>query len=239
VTTKPRKLPKSKRTIVVNTNEFVGMLTEIARFAGTDVTLPMLNGVLLHAAPGLLAATATDRFKLAQIRTGGVGALPDSLIRLGDVKRTITVLKGADVADNATLVRDEQTLTITTTSVTLRIEVAEVDFPNVATIFNGLTPTEGQFVAILPQQLAPFAAVAKAYREPLRMQVNGEVRPTLVSIGDNFRGLVMPCRLSDGQRSEAPLILPQREQAKQAPNLANAVADAKQSAAKTGRKKAA
>ena len=53
-------------TAVVNVGEFAAMLTDLMRTAGTDQTLPMINGVLLHTGavnkqPVLKSPTKTAR----------------------------------------------------------------------------------------------------------------------------------------------------------------------------------
>lgn len=218
--TTTRKLPKSKRTITVSTPLFVHMLTDLVRFASPDKTLPMINAVRLHSAVlqggGVLVGTATDRFKLAQTHTAGEGALPDSLVRLADCKRALTVLKGySGPGDLLTLVQDGPTLTLNHTAVTLRFDLLAVDFPKVERLLaDDTNPSSEQRITLRAEHLGAFTAVSARRREPMRVRLQGERKPTLIQIGDTFRGLVMVVRPPDEGVRDVPVFLSHAEQAK-------------------------
>jgi hypothetical protein len=213
-------------TTTVTAGELRAMLVDAARTAGDDPTLPMLRGVLLHTAPKgdgtVLVATSTDRFMLGQIHIPAQGSLAHEVfVDLDSVKRAVKLLALANPAGNVNLSIVDDTVTLRASDLSMAFETYAPtvgpgaqrvpDFPQFAKIFDSKLNTEERNVAIGPGLFATVAAIAKSRGEQIRFQVQGERRPVVFEIGEQYRGLVMP------QRATAvdlvPLFIPPAETA--------------------------
>lgn len=239
--TKARTAPT---TCTVDTAALLGLLTDIARTASTDDVMPMINGVLLHTASHdktpVLVATSTDRFHLGQAHIECTGGIPESFVRLDDIKRLIAVLKPLahgeslleiSAADNALAFNvDGMAMTLPTSE-----ELPK--WPKIGPLFSTDRNSAEQHTAIAPRLMATMTAVAKARGESLRIQFQGANRPVIVLIGDAYRALVMPVRVSDRQ-ADVPVFVPPAEQAALAAE-AKRKAAAERAAARKAAKEAA
>lgn len=208
-------------TTTCTAGNLAGLLTDVLRFAGTDISMPMLNGVLLHTVKHnggvVLAATATDRFTLAQGNIDATGALPrECFIRSDDARRLLAMLKLSDSLVELSVADDA--LTASGGNVQCTVPLGREDFPKVAQIIAShqarqAEPGPVRFNARLFER---FTAVAKATGDrsgPLTVTHTAPNKPAFVTIGERFRGLVMPMRIPDGQLADVPFFAPPSEQA--------------------------
>lgn len=220
-----KKAPEPGCTVDVG--QFLELLTDVARASSTDPTLPMINGVLLHGdtydGKSLLVATATDRFILAHASVNATGApLPESFIRLDDVKRIIAVLR--------TLPRGSTLLEIgTSKDKAVRFSAREASvtadppfdppsnfgFVSFRKLFEVETPAkDANQVGVNGVLLSRLTAVARSRREYMHIRVAGRNQPTVVQIGQRFRALIMPVRTDEPDA--LPVFVPPSESAKEA-----------------------
>lgn len=215
-----RKKP-DPHTVTVKTGEFAAMLTDLMRTAGTDATLPPINGVLLHTTvvdkQTLLVGTSTDRFKFGQANIDGTGGIPQSFLKLPDCKRLAAVLKLADregdLVIDAIADSDAPVLNFMTDDLTICLAPNDLAFPTMGNVVKKAEMEADPRTAIRPEQLAPFTMIAKARGEGLRVHVQGAEKPIHVEIGSRYRGLVMPYLVGDPV--EVAWHLPPAEVAKQ------------------------
>ncbi|HEU5475668.1 MAG TPA: hypothetical protein VFV67_33935 [Actinophytocola sp.] len=212
-------------TCTVTTGGLRTLLATVARFAGTDDTLPMIKSVMLHTAMHRqvpqLVATATDRFVLGQMHIEATGALPgDKLVPLDEVKRALAMLKLADPLSLIELSVVDDGLRLAGNRMTITLELRDDSFPKVGKLFDTPKPTEpvGE-VAFNGPFLAKFSAVAKEIsegmpgRHSMRVEHSSKTRPAFITIGDCFRGLIMPMRMPDEGMPEVPFFISATEQA--------------------------
>lgn len=206
-------------TCTVNAGQFVEALRDLIRTAGDDTTLPMLYGVLLHTdtfnGKTVLVGTSTDRFRLGQSHIECTGSIEQMLVSLDDCKRLLTILKLYAKVETATLlefVPEDGNLTVRFGSVVLPVGPTTMPkhFPKLAKIFANTAVTPEREAAFNAKFLGVFASIADARRERLHVQMMGEMRPMLITIGQHYRGLLMPTR----EKPEAlPWFVPANEQA--------------------------
>lgn len=222
---------KKPNPITVDAGQCLSLLTNVARAAGTDNWMPMINGVLLHGdvhdGKPVLVATATDRFIMVQASIDATGdPLPEVLVPLDEVKRVAVVLRslpkattllevsapGAGVALFAA-----RSASVTTEPAT-EVGVSAPEFPPFRELYKPRGIKEGDDPARFagsPLHLTRLAAIAKAYGEPMRIQMFGPANPAHVLIGERCRAMVMPMRLGE-EPSMRPLFIPQSEQKREA-----------------------
>lgn len=203
--TDPKTLPV---TFQISAREFVDTLTTALTFALRDSTLPMLDGVDLNIHKGQLVTTATDRFRLALIRSE-IDELEGKDGRLGFLdyaaaRRLIALVKPAGRGAGMILV--PLTVTVADGKITVDNKSERVTVP-ISTI---VTPPDviklitesiareaksSRDWSVNPKLLASFATASRGDMAAVR--VNDPTRPLIVSIGDNFIGLLMPVRMGD------------------------------------------
>lgn len=212
--------------LTVNPSCLHGMLTDLSRSAGTDTTLPMLNGILLHSDvkgdAAVLVGTSTDRFRFAQAHEPATGEIPATYVRLAQVRQLLDALKPYvrthDLLCEVTVdERVKLTLKLpgdlVLPAVTITVHCSDdSDFPKAAKILdNAATSGEGQ-LAFSPAYVAAFSAIAKRRNEHLRIESSyAEGKPSLFYIGDRYRGLLMPVRLHGDEGGISPTFVPPRE----------------------------
>ena len=195
-------------TFQINAREFVDTLTTALTFALRDSTLPMLDGVDLNIFKGQLVTTATDRFRLALIRSE-IEELDGQDGRLGfldyiTTRKLIALVKPAgrgrgimSVPLTVTVADSKLTVDNKSEKVTVAISTV-VEHPNVIKLITESIVREAKSSrdwAVNPKLLASFAAASRG--EMAAVRVNDPTRPLIVSIGDNFVGLLMPVRMGD------------------------------------------
>jgi hypothetical protein len=192
-------------TTTVDAREFAGMLTDVARTAGRDKYLPMLNGVNLygstHKGKAVLVAASTDRFSLSQAFMEAEGPkLREVFVSLDAVKRVIAWVKST-FADKSldpklSIKAGEKGLTFEFHGAAITEPYSEaMDVPPLSKVIDGKDRKEAP-ATFNGRVLAPFVQVAIRRDEYMRV-VTTENRPAEILIGDNFRGLAMPVRMPE------------------------------------------
>ncbi|MFY2788501.1 hypothetical protein [Rhodococcus sp. MALMAid1271] len=203
--TDPKTLPV---TFSIQSREFVDTLTTALTFALRDSTLPMLDGVDLNIFKGQLVTTATDRFRLALIRSE-IDELDGADGRLGfldyaTARKLIALMKPAGRGRGMTLAPLTVTVADGRLTVDNRLEKVTVAISTVVTppdVIKLITESIAREAkssrdwAVNPKLLASFARASSG--EMAAVRVNDPTRPLIVSIGDNFIGLLMPVRMGD------------------------------------------
>lgn len=212
--------------LTVNPSGLHGMLTDLSRSAGIDVTMPMLNGILLHADTKddatVMVGTSTDRFRFGQAHEPASGEMPPTFVRMAQVKQLLDALKPYvrthDLLCEVTVdERVKLTLKLpgdlVLPAVTITVHCSDdSDFPKAAKILD-IAPIEGVGqVGFNPAYVAAFSAIAKRRNEHLRIDVSHEAeKPSLFYIGDRYRALLSPVRLRSDQMGVPPTFVPPRE----------------------------
>ena len=184
------------------------MLTDVRPFASTDRILPSICQVRIESNDSSILASATDRFTLGISRTDYSGegfavniatSNIDNIIRLSKTPRAMResrtveiLLVGSGTAQSVKF--------IYSTGEELSALTETTDFPK----FRQLLPEESidekaqgrVAVTYDAARLAKFAKVSGSeHMNVISRGRDGEVgKPTIVTIGDHFIGLIMPSR---------------------------------------------
>jgi len=188
------------------------ILTAAKAFASTDPTMPMLGTVRIEATETHIIAVATDRFTLGVARADYAG---EAFIATLDRSHVDTLIKMAK-----TVKRDESWREVTvdivdavhtyeptviefrfTTGESLSVRTSDHDFPKFRQLIPSATLLETENVT--PVKLASFDASKLAQftkvpgHERMALWIR-DSKPTVVRIGDDFIGLIMPVRQPEG-----------------------------------------
>ncbi|MFF0823020.1 hypothetical protein ACFYUR_21885 [Micromonospora haikouensis] len=208
-------------TTTISTSNLAQALRAVTPCASRDITLPDLCVVQLQAAPGLLTATATDRYVIGHARQAATGALsrPRYLHRR-DAKNLrdelVSYMEDRESGlDPVTIAEhDDDCLRVTFGPVTMHcVEPSVGKFPDVAAVLATL-PTEPTAeglhapVSLSHRVLRPLlkAAEADPYNPP-RLLFDGPRKPVRVEIGNWFIGAAMPVKLR-GDEQPVPVEMP-------------------------------
>lgn len=198
-------------SIKLPANELHGLLTDLKRTTGTDKTLPMLQTVYLHsdriADQDVLLGASTDRFTLGMCYTATDGAdLPPARVDRADVDTLLAQLDKRDAAPvELDCTADTVTLHHLHGATTVR-QAAESPFPRVGRLFHKLgTPADGEQIGYNPAYLERFTAIGKRRKqEGMFRIIPGSASPTTAThilIGERYRGLIMPVRHQETDRT--------------------------------------
>jgi hypothetical protein len=188
------------------------VITEAKNFAGRDATSPMLQNVRIEATETQLLAVATDRFMLGASRadyTGEAftvsieGQQVDALMRMAKTAsrdmqwREVNIERRDDDSDSVIEFRfnSGEALTVTPSA---------HEFPKygqlipTTTLLETESPHESTVIGFNAANLAKFAKIDGAHA--MRVYSRGD-KPTVVLIGDDFAGLIMPVRIPDDRRT--------------------------------------
>lgn len=200
------------RKTTLPVGDFFAMLTDTIRTSGTDQVLPMICGVLLHTATvarkPVLVATSTDRFTLGQAHAPTVGRIPDVWIPLADAKRILTVIKAGGIdGDLGIAVHTDHRVVFTTDTVSATVtgDGLTPAFPPVGELFNETAAKPTAETMLSPAYLKRFSDIAKARGEYLAVQMQDRHKPVHITIGDRYRGLIMPVRAPASIADPAPV----------------------------------
>ena len=188
-------------TATVSANQLRSLIADLLRTAGTDSTLPMLMGIRLHAdtfaGQKVIVGFSTDRFTMGQVHIDATGGLPETFLPGPSCKRALTVLKVIDPAALVELNVDDGHLSFAGDGLTVRVPTEQVEFPKAHRIFESLEkiePTPGVVAAFEPRYFGRFATIARGRGEPMHIGLTTAGTATLITIGDRYRGLLMPMR---------------------------------------------
>jgi DNA polymerase III beta subunit, central domain len=73
---------------------FLDLISDALATASTDPLLPALTAVHLHTQQGMLVATSTDRYALAQVHVGCEGELPPVVLLGSDLRNVLRIFRG-------------------------------------------------------------------------------------------------------------------------------------------------
>lgn len=203
------------------------VLTVASTFAGSDKTLPMLTAVRLDFTESQVTGAGTDRFVLGVQRADYSGEAFSALITTDDVKTIARVAKtatrdrgwreaeieiqrekswpaGADYRDPAAAVEraDGRVVSVSfrfNSGEAITVQTLDSEFPKYKQLIPADVIAMGDDIATVKgfnaSYLAKFAKVPGSYQ--MKLIVGKDTRPSVVSIGDDFIGLIMPVRLAD------------------------------------------
>lgn len=179
------------------------ILTDVRQFASTDRTLPALMQIRIETQGGNITAAATDRFTMGVSRADYNGeeiaanvsvANVDNLLRLAKTSRRDAPARAVDIA----IVGNTLEFGFSTGE-SLTVQTEQADFPRWQQLLpkeaipgNGITDATISYNA---GRLARFAKVAGSER--MQIVNRGRHKPSIVCIGDDFVGLIMPVRAPD------------------------------------------
>lgn len=206
------------RNVLKASDLYTAIADAVNFMAPTAVNLPMLDAMSLEFTPGQLIVAATDRFTLGVSRVEYSGAAFTVLIAGKDAKALVKMAK--------TLKRDERSREVEAEfaesgdAVTFRfssgealtVRAQDLAFPK----WRHLLPSDESRMGSVegtgyaPSLLAKFAKVRVDERHKMAVfptaQQSGRPGPTIIRIGPDFIGLVMPVRAvgDSGWRYDRP-----------------------------------
>lgn len=199
-------------TFNIDAADFLRGLNNAWLFAGRDIYLPVLRGVQIEGNKSGLRFIATDRYLLGVTTVEAKVPTFTFLVRGDDVVLLTKLFnpKSGDltvtVGDGAMRVEPAKDL-IGAANVVVTCPPEEGKYPDVDKILDGSwTKSQekpeykaGDVLGLNPRYLAKFARVKSDHGDnaAMRVTVTSAQAPVLVSIGDNFRGCIMPVRLSE------------------------------------------
>ena len=190
------------------------VIAAVLPHASDDKTLPGINCVRVELSAHSFLATATDRYSLGVCRA----ALTDWDDKAKKVKKVVASLRPDDIKRLLAFLRPNRTLpatwTLTTSALSvavssgdsITISTAESDgYPDWRALFSGVANREaepGPEMAFTPRIVDHFHKTAKALGYPhMHWNFVSPLKPVIVQIGEEFVGMLMPCRLSDDEKS--------------------------------------
>jgi hypothetical protein len=188
------------------------VITEAKNFAGRDAALPTLQNVLIEATETQLVAVATDRFLLGASRADYAGEAftisieaqqVDALLRMAKTAsrdtqwREVTVERRDDNSHNLVDFRFNSGEAITVTPSVHEFPKYQQLIPT-TTLLETETRHESPVIGFNAANLAKFAKIDGAHA--MRVYPRGD-KPTVVLIGEDFAGLIMPVRIAEDHRA--------------------------------------
>jgi hypothetical protein len=215
---------------VVKAVELHRWLSDVQPFRGYDDTLPMLTGTHVEWDGKRFLAATTDRFTMGISRldvpeTGVANGLEDadfmlapndvaSILRIAKTARKdadwrhVTISRVGVIQAGSTAVPPTFTYRFKFFSgETLEVKPFDVEFPKFKQLLPTGEPVARALSAFTVDYLAKFAKVANDRSGRIKLysfddNEFGGARPTMVLIGDNFIGLIMPVRCEDAKWSK-------------------------------------
>lgn len=184
------------------------VLASTLPFADSDASLPVLCALEITAAADRLEVAATDRHVLgitgtaASVEGDAVPFLVPSKLATALV-RSLKTQRHAEITITADVVRGRVgriTVAAPDTGWQESHTLEEIgEFPKVRKLFpeEGTTGPGVSVIGLDPLLLAKFAKVkvSGGARPAARLSLTAERKPVRVDIGEDFRGLIMPCAL--------------------------------------------
>ena len=187
------------------------VIAEAKNFAGRDATLPMLQNVRIEATETQLVAVATDRFLLGVSRADYAGEAftvnvegqqVDALLRIAKTARRdeqwreVTLERRDDGSRTMVEFRFNSGESITVTP-------SDREFPKFRQLLPATQTLETETLTMdgfgfNAANLAKFAKIDGSHA--MRVYTRGS-KPTVVLIGDDFVGLIMPVRIDEDRRT--------------------------------------
>ena len=184
------------------------VMSDALAFAGTDATIPALNGIRLETVQRGetvdIIAVATDRFTLGVSRVDGSGdilpgfnlALPDAK-NVARIAKTVARMQDSRTVDIETDECTQNVVFVFSSGESVTVRTSDHEFPR----WRQLLPTDDEGMAddvsgigYTPEYLAKFAKVAASKRNPMRFFPRA-MKPGVVMVGDDFMGIIMPVKI--------------------------------------------
>lgn len=180
------------------------IITDVRPFASTDKLLPALTQVRIETSSGNITAITTDRFTMGVSRADYSGediaanisvTNIDNLLRLAKTSRKDAPARAVDIN-----IVGPHTLEFSfSTGESLTVQTEQTDFPR----WQQLLPQEvipgnqtaDVTISYSAANLAKFAKVCGSHE--MQIVNRGRHKPSIVCIGDDFVGLIMPVRAQD------------------------------------------
>jgi hypothetical protein len=199
------------------------LLATTLPFASLDDALPVVAAIELRGIGGYLLATATDRYVFAVQRAkvsdeetnDGEGFY--ALVSSKDAKHILSTFKPAKGQDDAsiTLTVDGSQLRVASAGgagmfagaddLAATYTLRDGAYPKIASVLSGWKPGKPGDTFYNPEKLGRFAGIA-ARHETVRLVPGEKQRATVVLIGADFLGAIMPVDV--GGEPDADLLLP-------------------------------
>jgi DNA polymerase III sliding clamp (beta) subunit (PCNA family) len=176
------------------------LLAGVSTHAHKRDDLPTLNSVKIWATGGSIYAVATDRYRLIEGKRAGEGDIDPAVIRLSDIKRIITLIKGHEtnlpIILPVTITRAGDLVSVSIAGDSLTLTAWECNYPPHDHLFQA---AEGEGVAIPsitfnPAYFSDYAKITDYPKAGVRVQFYGENKPIRVELGENWRALLMPMK---------------------------------------------
>lgn len=203
------------QTLEITARDLKHLVTPLLPMVDTSGMLP-LEAVNFEVRDGWLLGTATDRFRLALHRTRTATKHFDALVSARSLRTILATFKASRFADpvleltvdgGQLLVEQAEAMELEFLSATMRFALVDGPFPDIAeVILEALNGTHGarksnDWFGVNAGYLADWRhAVTKG--SPLYVQVGPSPnRPVIIAVGDDFIGLQMPMRYTEGEPS--------------------------------------
>lgn len=198
------------QTIALTGSDFKKLLGSAVPFvAKKGGAAPVLESIRLETREGEIQATATDRYRVGVARVPAVDATPGAVFMLhGDTAKTALRTAGKALHVWVTIDTEKATLTVRGDSDVMFHQYAEPDaFPQLGYVFREVFEREpsGEPFALNATFLADFAKVGATVGKGARIVVHSTSprKPTVVTVGDHFFGLIMPLKHDDDDTLDA------------------------------------
>jgi hypothetical protein len=204
--------------ITVTAADLARLLNGTKPFMDATGRVPTLSAVYMRAQDGVVTATATDRYVVAQVRVKAAEGtdMPAVLLAATDVDAVLRLFKpsrdslGAEVtidpgerdANGQAQVRfTANGLAGTELTATFNSSAPDA-YPRIGKLYETVHEREDGAYGVAPRHLAKLtkAAVAVCGDQPLLVTPTALLRPIRVECGDSFVALLMPVRLADEYR---------------------------------------
>lgn len=188
---------------IVKAADLHRILSDVKPFTSKDATIPALCTVQIETRDGSIVAVATDRFTLGISRADYSGEDFSVVIPVTAIDNILRIAK--------TLRRDEQCRTVNieadggninftfATGESLSIKCSTEQFPKWRQLIPvGGWDNEAEGDAMVGYNTAYLARFSKVSGVGMKLFSRGRSKPSIVTIGTDFVGLIMPWRTEDG-----------------------------------------
>lgn len=221
--TPPPNIGDKASSLTIPAANLVRVLHDALPFAGTDTDLPQISAVYIEAAGGVFTVTATNRYVLGHARTTCDGGLPAPLLISADDARLIAQLfrpnRRSVTGPTVTIITDEHVARFAYADsdslgllpeLGVAVRLRHIAFPKYQHLLTRRSKADwdgSTAIGFNPRLLNLFGKVTDANQHHLRMFLNGPTRATVVEIGEDFIGIVMPVKIAhDGQEAKTPTV---------------------------------
>lgn len=183
------------KSATVQSDALERLLTGASTNAHRDESLPVLNAIQLRAGEGKIIAAATDRYRIIEGTIAGEGELDPVIIRLADVKRIISLIKGDKrrFALPVTINASGGLVSVAVAGDSLTLNAWDGTFPPYEHLFPAGDPLPLGEIQFNPALFADYAKVA-GKGAAVGVRFYGENKPMTIELGEGWRALLMPMR---------------------------------------------